>query len=167
MTEATTKQIALCTETVPHRVLFVCTGNTCRSPMAAALLLDLAARRGLRLVASSAGLYAAEGAPIAENAANALLLAGVADTLQNHYTAHTARLVSEEMVATADEVVALSDTHAFELMMRFPAHAGKITTLAMNIPDPFGGDQAEYDACLATLSLCVDMRWDTEACDED
>ncbi len=167
MTETTTQNTVLCTENAPHSVLFVCTGNTCRSPMAAALLSDLAARRGLKLAASSAGIYAAEGAPISENAANALLRAGVADTPQNHYTAHTARRVTEEMLATADEVVALSDTHAFELMMRFPAYVGKISTLALNIPDPFGGDQAEYDACLATLSLCVGMRWDTEACGED
>lgn len=167
MTEAMTKNMAPGTEKASHRVLFVCTGNTCRSPMAAALLSDLAARRGMKLTASSAGIYAAEGVPISENAANALLRAGVADTPKNHYTAHTARRVTEEMIAKTDEVVALSDTHAFELLMRFPAYAGKISTLALNIPDPFGGDQAEYDACLATLSLCVGMRWDTEARGED
>ena len=167
MTKTMMQNTATGTEKVPHRVLFICTGNTCRSPMAAALLLDLAARRGANLVASSAGIYAAEGAPISENAANALFRAGVADTPKNHYTAHTARRVTEEMIAKADEVVALSDTHAFELMMRFPAYAGKISTLALNIPDPFGGDQAEYDACLATLSLCIGMRWDTEARGED
>ena len=49
-------------------VLFVCSGNTCRSPMAQVLFQDLCARRGLPFTAESAGLYARDGAAASDGA---------------------------------------------------------------------------------------------------
>ena len=149
-------------EATPRRVLFVCTGNTCRSPMAAALLNDMARPREVcslspergtapRLIASSAGLWAMEGDPITPAAAAALREAGVPPLPHNDYTAHRARTVTEQMLETADLVVAISGNHAMELMMRFPAHASKIGTLGVDIPDPFGGSAEVYRTCLMQL----------------
>jgi len=156
-----------------HRVLFVCTGNTCRSPMAAALLNDKmraygtdaalgdGCTRAKPITAISAGLWPDVGAPITALAVTALAEAGVVATPYNDYTAHRARPVSEELMAKADEVVAITGAHAMELMMRFPQHAAKITTLGVDIPDPYGGDAARYRACLHMLCDAIDLHFVT------
>jgi len=161
-----------------HKVLFVCTGNTCRSPMAAALLNDKMRTREVcsamgdeasplkPVFATSAGLWAEVGAPITALAAAALAEAGVAAVPPNDYTAHRARLVSEELMTEADEVVAITGAHAMELMMRFPQHAAKITTLGVDIPDPYGGDATRYRACLEMLCYAISRHFGVGECDE-
>ena len=147
---------------VPRKILFVCMGNTCRSPMAAALLNEMSRPKEIcsaagelcaspRYVASSAGLYPNEGDPIAPSAEAALRESGVLPRPDNDYTAHRARLVDEEMMRDADEVVGLTASHAMQLMLRFPEAASKISTLPMDVPDPFGGTPEVYRACLALL----------------
>ena len=156
-------------ERSPRRVLFVCTGNTCRSPMAAALLNDMSRPRGVCSMgentpgvcysAASAGLFAAEGEPISPNAKEALQAAGVAPTPDNDYTAHRARCVTAEMIENADLVVGLSASHAMQLMLRFPEAAEKITTLPMDVSDPYGGSLEVYSACLAQIKLCLELAF--------
>lgn len=154
----------------PHRVLFICTGNTCRSPMAAALYNDMVRREictacadGVgAAVAFSAGLYANEGEPIASDAITALREAHVAPVLGNDYTAHRARTVTRAMIEEADEVIAISGSHAMELMMRFPEHVGKIKTLAMNISDPYGRGIEAYRECLMQLHYCLQILTQSE-----
>ena len=156
-----------------RKVLFVCTGNTCRSPMAAALLNELSRPREIcsacgelcttpRFAASSAGLFAREGDPITPAAADALRAAGIPPRPDNDYPAHRARLVSAEMVAEADEIVGLTASHAMQLMLRFPEAASKIRTLPMDISDPFGGDAEVYRACLAQLRYALELAYFTE-----
>ncbi len=157
-------------QTPARRILFVCTGNTCRSPMAAALLNHTVRSRPVcaacadssespALVAASAGLYAADGAPMTPAAVRALQVAGVVPVAVSDYTAHRARTVTAELLAEADEVIAMTAAHAMELMMRFPEHAAKIETLPMDIADPYGGDDATYRACLDMLSCAITLRW--------
>lgn len=156
-------------EGAPRRILFVCTGNTCRSPMAAALLCDLSRPREIcslsdtasrpLYVAESAGLHAPEGAPISENAALALQRAGVRPLPPADYTAHRARTVTAEMLERADEVVGLTAAHAMELFFRFPEQAQKIRTLHTDISDPYGGDLARYERCLAELKECLEATY--------
>ncbi len=150
----------------PRKILFVCTGNTCRSPMAAALLNEMSRPKQIcsaagelcvtpRFVASSAGLYPNEGDPITPAAENALRESGILPRPDNDYTAHRARLVSEELVAQADEIVGLTASHAMQLMLRFPEAAAKISTLPMDVPDPFGGTPEVYRTCLSLLRICL------------
>ncbi len=136
----------------PEIILFVCTGNTCRSPMAEALFNALFAKDGRR--ATSAGLYAT-GAPISHNAARALRNRGIEPTPDNDYTAHISRTVTEEMVREADLVVGMTGNHAMELMFRFPQYASKIFTMPEDISDPYGGDLGVYEVCLGEIEEAI------------
>ncbi len=140
-------------------VLFVCTGNTCRSPMAAALFNDRMQKEGRAALAFSAGLFAEEGAPITPAAAAALQAAGIAASERNDYAAHSAHTVTAADMARADLVLCMSDRHAMELLLRFPEAAGKIETLPLAVPDPYGGDAAVYAACLSTLQYALLLRF--------
>ncbi len=149
--------------TPPLAVCFVCTGNTCRSPMAAALLNDLARippvcsmcdieklLNAKKIRATSAGLFAT-GAPIAENAAKALEKIGVLSLPDNPYALHRSQCLDAETVKQCDRIIGMTGAHAMQLIAAFPEHASKITCMPRDIPDPYGGDEAAYDACLAAI----------------
>ncbi|MBQ8510258.1 MAG: hypothetical protein IJ493_10170 [Clostridia bacterium] len=138
----------------PILICFVCTGNTCRSPMAAAVYNDLAAKSGLPSRAISAGLYP-DGISISPNAARALADAGIEPTAQNDYLHHIPRPVSEALIDRCERLVGISSAHAMELMMRFPRYAGKITSLSRDISDPYGGDVERYRRCLAEITAVI------------
>lgn len=152
----------------PLRVCFVCTGNTCRSPMAEAVVNALARAEATalssslpeamrdcvscRLEARSAGLYPIEGDPIAKNAVTALEEAGVQAIPERDYHRHTASPLTEETVSACDLLVGMSGSHVMELLMRYPQAAQKITCMPQAISDPFGGDLERYRSCLAEIT---------------
>lgn len=137
-------------------ILFVCTGNTCRSPMCVALFNALYAGKSLR--AESCGL-AADGSPISPNAVAALIRRGIKSEGDNDYLSHISRPVTEELMEKAALVVGMTGRHAMELMFRYPAFASKITALSRDISDPYGGDVAVYERCLREMEdvLCEDF----------
>ena len=147
----------------PMRVCFVCTGNTCRSPMAEAVLnhktrviegcsacdpLEMMKKKPIR--ATSAGLYAM-GDPIAEHAVLALEKAGIPSLSDNYYRGHTSRSIDREIMETCDLIVGMTNEHAMRLLTTFPMYASKITCFPKDIPDPFGGSLEEYCECLANI----------------
>lgn len=146
-------------------VLFVCTGNTCRSPMCAALFNDRYA--GLTRRAVSAGLMA-DGSPISENAVRALENADVPSRKpDNDYKSHVSRTVTADMMKNAAVVVGVTSSHAMQLMLRFPAYASKITVMPTEISDPFGGNLARYEACLADIDRALRMAFGLETDTEE
>ncbi len=134
------------------KILFVCTGNTCRSPMCSAIVND----QRTPFSALSAGLFASSE-PISQNAADALRLAGILSTDENPYADHRSHTVSHEDMEWADVVVGVSDAHEAELKRRFPAFAGKIRSLPIGISDPYGGSLAVYENCLEEIHQAVTM----------
>lgn len=139
----------------PYTVCFVCTGNTCRSPMAEAVANALAKKHQKKLRAVSAGLYAMDGDPIAKNAVLALENAGIEPLPERDYHNHTAHTLCAEEAERYDLLVGLTDRHAMELILRHPSLTERITCLTPSIPDPFGGDLACYETCLAHITDAV------------
>ena len=120
-------------------ILFVCTGNTCRSPMAAAMA------RKMGLQAESAGLSAYPGLPATLPAIRAAQRHG------GDLTAHRARMVDGEMVKRAKIICPMTRSHAIVLVERFPDCAGKIILPSPEIPDPYGGDDRVYESCIQSV----------------
>ncbi len=145
-------------------LLFVCTGNTCRSPLAAALCrAKLAERLGCRADeleargwrVESAGVAAWPGDPAAPAAVQ------VAAEFGADLTAHRSRPVSADLLSTATRVVAMTRGHAATVAARFPGIGpipGLIGSLDEDLPDPIGGDLAVYRDCAATLVAHLDRR---------
>ncbi len=140
----------------PRRLVFVCTGNTCRSPMAEGLFrLRLTGRSGWEIL--SAGLHAHVGDPPSPNALRAAAGAG-ADIAH-----HRVRSMTDALAFSATLLVGMTAAHAAELRQRFPFAAGKVRILGeygsgsvRDIPDPFGGTLADYHACVRDMCACFD-----------
>ena len=131
-----------------RRICFVCTGNTCRSPMAAALYNYL--HENEPTFAVSAGLSANEGEPIAFHALLALKGRGIPSTEDNCYEAHTATPLTEKMLEESDQLYALTSRHYEILCALFPAYTEKFRTLG-EIADPYGGTLALYMQTLTEI----------------
>ena len=137
------------------RVCFVCTGNTCRSPMAAAVANHLAKKLGRDLIALSAGLYAMEGDRISPNAVAALEKSEIEALPICDYRQHTAHSLGDGEADTFDLLVGMGKSHVMELMMRYPHLARRIVCMPTPIPDPFGGELAVYEDCLSEITRGV------------
>ena len=119
------------------RILFVCSGNICRSPFAEALARDL--RDGPDFEFASAGTIALNGNP-----ASATGIA-VADEMGVDMEPHRATHLTAELLASTDLVYAMEEEHiASILALDSAARVELLSPDGAAIPDPYGGDRVEY-----------------------
>jgi len=143
---------------IMKKILFVCTGNTCRSPMAAALFNRLAAASGIGYEAASAGLAATEGSPASASAIKAMEGYPGADL-----SCHTSRRLTYADIKEASLVLTMERAHRQYILSMYPEAHQKVFTLKEyvygadgDITDPYGGDEAVYRHCAGMLSKAVE-----------
>ena len=126
----------------PMKILFVCTGNTCRSAMAAAMLNDIAVKNDLDVLIDSAGVFADVGGKAADEAIAAMKRRGI--DLEGHRT----KPLTDELIDMADVILVMTEAHK---QLIGSVAKGKVYTLTEyaggegDISDPYGGDAEEYE----------------------
>lgn len=142
-------------------ILFVCTGNTCRSPMAAALARrmlaekwgctdDALADRGLTIL--SAGTHASAGIRVSPEAVEVCRRRGA------DIGPHRSEPLSAEMIRSADQILAMTRGHIECILQMVPEAADKVLPLdpVGDIADPIGGSMEEYEACGRHLAAALE-----------
>jgi protein-tyrosine phosphatase len=130
-------------------ILMVCTGNICRSPMAAGLLLQRLASEGLdgQHRVCSAGTWALDDRPASEHAVEVMAERDV------DIAGHRARNLTSAIVAEADLILVMSREHEQIITNTWPQYRWKVYRLSemagkrRDIQDPFGLPIEEYRAC--------------------
>ncbi|MDQ0189439.1 low molecular weight protein arginine phosphatase [Alicyclobacillus cycloheptanicus] len=145
------------------RILFVCTGNTCRSPMAALITKSRLKARGLPWSVKSAGVSAVAGVPISPEAAAALERRSIE-------VDHVSQPLDEKLVSEADIILTMTAGHRQHVIRQFPQAADKTFELlryisdegsqssaGCDIVDPFGGTAEDYETCARKLEEAIDV----------
>ena len=150
----------------PKRILFVCTGNSCRSVMAQGLLQHRLKQLEHKLTApihvESAGVFAIQGMPPSAETATLLQAIGV------DVSGHMAQPLTDELVKLSDMIFAMEWFHLEEILRRSPHARQKVKLLKPfalpegeavgdpNIPDPIGKSREAYEACFAVIRQAVE-----------
>ncbi|TJX68323.1 low molecular weight protein arginine phosphatase [Soehngenia saccharolytica] len=137
-------------------VLFVCTGNTCRSPMAEGILKSKAKRLNKNIEVKSRGIYAIDNDLPSKNAL--LAMKGIADISK-----HRAKKISADDLAWADLVLVMTKSQKNQLSVNYPMFSNKIKLLSevatgkeRDIKDPFGESLSGYKRTMEELEYHID-----------
>ena len=133
------------------KILFVCTGNTCRSPMAEMLLRSKIKSRKIKWWdVLSCGVHAQKGAPINSNARAALEERGVA--IKDNFAA---RQLTQNLIENSVLVVTMTEAHRQML-----EDCGNVVCISKfcnrEVPDPYGADLDTYRLTLQIISEACD-----------
>lgn len=145
-------------------IVVVCTGNTCRSPMAEAMLRTMVAEklgctceeletRGVSVV--SAGIAAAAGGPAAPEAVEVMQTKGL------DLACHQSQPLTDKLARHADLLLTLTGAHRNAILRRWPEVAARTQTLRADggdIADPIGGPLEVYQQCAAQIEQALRQR---------
>ncbi|MDF1836839.1 MAG: Sua5/YciO/YrdC/YwlC family protein [Planctomycetota bacterium] len=147
------------------RLLFVCTGNTCRSPMAegiarsriaAALGTDPGGISAFGFRSSSAGVYASANAPVSPESVEVLAEWDI--DIQDHTSTPSATGIAHGV----DEIYGLTDGHVYALQQTVPDsigdHVRMLSPSNRSIPDPIGGSVSLYRETRDAIAKAIDER---------
>lgn len=139
----------------PHRLLFVCTANICRSPMAEGWARALAAARGVPVEVRSGGTMGLVGRPADPLAIRVMGEQGV------NLSEHRSGGLDAELLSWADQIFVMELRHQREIAARWPAAADKVLQLgslggAVEVPDPVGGWRWRFRRSRDLIRRCVE-----------
>lgn len=135
------------------KILFVCTGNTCRSPMAEGLFKKIVSDKNIENIeCSSAGLFAMTGDEVSQNSVRACERFGV------DISSHRARRITSYILDETDKFVCMTKDHAASLSLYVPAE--KIIVLGGGIPDPYGGSLETYMMCANSVRTALNDQFE-------
>lgn len=134
-------------------ILFVCSGNTCRSPMAKVILEEQLKLLGLgaNFVIDSAGIAAVDHQSAHPNAQKAVINLFNQDLLATHRS----KSLTKQLIQQADLILAMAGYMKYGLPLQKTRTLSEYAGESGDIPDPFGADLANYMSCAGTLNRLI------------
>ena len=138
------------------KILFICTGNICRSPMAEGYFQHLMSAADLDISVSSAGTATWSGSPPSDGSVLVMKNLGIDISAQRSTT------LSSYVVDEADLIVCMSRGHLYDLNWNFPTASAKARTLLgeRDVFDPIGGGFELYQQCFESMKVGLDKLFE-------